>query len=165
MDDLYGDLLGDDVIDAEGGGASVATDSRRAVQLQLEAAQKQAEHYKTLVCHIYGFSWFIICSWQFNVACTNFTTSLDALPPTCCLSPRSQVSLQSEKLHKKCVMLEKNLSCLFKTAWSHLRRKDGHLERLKEELKETRRRAAAGLPLIVVKHEDSSNPLSPSNPR
>ena len=62
--------------------------------------------------------------------------------------------MQSEKLQKKCAMLEKNLSVLYKTAWAHLHRKDGHIERLKESLKETRRRAYAGLPLVDVPGDD-----------
>jgi hypothetical protein len=54
-----------------------------------------------------------------------------------CLAP-----LQAEKLHKKCVMLEKNLSCLYRTAWTHVLRKEGHIVTLKEQLRDLRRATA-----------------------
>lgn len=36
-------------------------------------------------------------------------------------------------------MLEKNLSCLYKTAWAHVRRKDDYIETLKLEIKDFRK--------------------------
>jgi hypothetical protein len=50
MDDLYADLLGDEVTDMDAAGFNVAPVSPPATQLKLEAAEKQAEQYKLLVC-------------------------------------------------------------------------------------------------------------------
>lgn len=61
--------------------------------------------------------------------------------------------LQAEKLNTKCEMLEKNLSCLFKSAWVHLQRKEGHIQKLKDTLRDTRR----GL-LAVPKPGEESDP-------
>lgn len=36
-------------------------------------------------------------------------------------------------------MLEKNLSCLFKTAWAHLHRKDMQIVDLKQQIKDFRK--------------------------
>ena len=36
-------------------------------------------------------------------------------------------------------MLEKNLSCLFKTAWAHLHRKDTQIVDLKQQIKDFRK--------------------------
>lgn len=43
--------------------------------------------------------------------------------------------LQNAKLLRKCTMLEKNLSCLYKTAWAHVRRKDDYIQKLKTQIK------------------------------
>lgn len=47
--------------------------------------------------------------------------------------------VQNAKLLRKCTMLEKNLSCLYKTAWAHLRRKDEYIEALKHQIKAFRK--------------------------
>jgi hypothetical protein len=73
------------------------------------------------------------------------------------------LTFQAEQLQKKCVMLEKNLSCLFKTAWSHLQRKEGHILKLKEELRDIRRSmasAAQALEAPCSVHSDDAHNLS-----
>lgn len=57
---------------------------------------------------------------------------------------------QNAQLLRKCAMLEKNLSCLYKTAWAHVRRKDDYIETLKGQIKDFRRltgMVAPGVPL------------------
>lgn len=55
------------------------------------------------------------------------------------MSVLSLLFVQGDQLRQRCTMLEKNLSCLFKTAWEHLHRKDQQIVDLKQQIKEFRK--------------------------
>eukprot|EP00892_Ulva_mutabilis_P002445 jgi/Ulvmu1/12200/UM085_0064.1 len=78
----------------------------------------------------------------------------------------SQYRQQNAQLLRKCTMLEKNLSCLYKTAWAHVRRKDEYIESLKDQIKQFRKATgmvAPGVPLDGVDAADDVEELTTGN--
>lgn len=98
----------------------------------------------------------VMCRFVAHIVCTSH--SVVTINGSCERMVRQTLSIvmcipiaQNSKLLQKCTMLEKNLSCLFKTAWAHLRRKDEYIEALKIQIKDFRK--LTGMVAPGVQHD------------
>ena len=154
-EDLYGDLEqehnaqennGVKTVDAAAAAAAVhkARQHAKAYKTQVQAAvvlQAPLPELQTQLCLSTAPELFLSAARR-AVSCHLIST------PQCLdeLGQQQRLCLQAAKLQMKCAMLEKNLSCLFKSAWTHLQKKEAYIGKLKVDLRDARRAAGPCLP-------------------